>query len=499
MTDPSSSYQQVFSERRFEEFDLHPTIQASLQTAGFEQLTPIQAQSLPIAIEGGDVAGQAKTGTGKTAAFLIAAFQYLLTQEKNDPEDNKNPRAIMIAPTRELAIQIHKDAKLLSGSTDLRFALAYGGIDYERQRNDLAAGCDILIGTPGRIIDYLKQGVYNLSQIQVVVLDEADRMFDLGFIKDIRFLFRRMPPPEKRLNLLFSATLSLRVQELAYEHMNDPTRVEIEQETMTADKVAQTVFLPSNSEKIPLLIGLLRTMDISRTMIFCNMKSTTERVSAYLNANGFEAAILSGDVRQKKRETLLRRFHDGELPILVATDVAARGLHIPDVSHVVNFDLPQDAEDYVHRVGRTARLGQSGEAVSFACEDYAFSLHEIEEYIGERIPVEDVESKLAEDVERPARTRSRSRSGPGGPRGRSGGRSGGRPGGGRSGGRRGGGGGPGRSDGAVDQASQASQAAPTESAGGPPSKEGSASADAPARKRRRRRRRRKPAEGESAS
>ncbi len=473
MNEPKIESHQVFSDRRFDEFDLPPQVQQGLAGAGFELLTPIQARSLPLALEGRDVAGQAKTGTGKTAAFLIATFHRLLTQEPPQPDNDHDPRALIIAPTRELAIQIHKDACMLGGDKFLRLALAYGGIDYEKQRDIIAAGTDVLIGTPGRIIDYLKQRVYSLNNIQVVVLDEADRMFDLGFIKDIRFLFRRMPPPADRLNLLFSATLSLRVQELAYEHMADPTRVEIEQETMTADKVTQTMYLPANSEKIPLLIGLLRTMDISRTMVFCNMKSTTERVAAYLRANGFDAEVLSGDVRQKKRQSLLKRFHEGDLPILVATDVAARGLHIPDVSHVVNYDLPQDAEDYVHRVGRTARLGQTGTAVSFACEDYAFSLGEIETYIGERIPVEAIEGLLAEDITRPQRS-SRPRRGSGGarpPRGRR------RPGNSRS--------GPGLKDPNAPQASSAEGAEAVAS-------------DKPKRRRRRRRKPKAASSGEGS-
>ena len=412
-----SSMHTVFTEQRFDGLDLHPLVKRSVREAGFEQLTPIQARSLPLALAGRDVAGQAQTGTGKTAAFLIAVFHRLLSVPRREDQGH-HPRSLILAPTRELAIQIHRDAELLGTHTGLRLALAYGGIDYEKQRRQLADGCDVLIGTPGRVIDYFKQNVFNLQHIEVVVLDEADRMFDLGFIKDIRFVLRRMPPATRRLNLLFSATLSYRVIELAYEHMNDPTRIEVETDSVTADKVDQTIFYPSNAEKIPLLLGLLASMDVTRTMVFCNTKAATERVAAYLKANGLQAEILSGDVRQKKRQSLLKQFHDGSLPILVATDVAARGLHIPDVSHVINYDLPQDAEDYVHRVGRTARLGQSGEAVSFACEDYAFSLPEIEAYLGRSIPVEPVAGRMAENVQRPER-RPR-RPGSGRPGGRSG-------------------------------------------------------------------------------
>ena len=303
----------------------------------------------------------------------------------------------MIAPTRELAIQIHKDALLLGSETGLRFALAYGGVDYEKQRRILEEGTDVLIGTPGRIIDYFKQGVFNLKNIDVMVLDEADRMFDLGFIQDIRYVLRRLPPLDQRQSLMFSATLSHRVLELAYEHMNEPELLKVETENITVENVRQSVFYPANEEKLPLLAGLLRRFEGGRFMVFTNTRAAADLVERTLNANGFHSAAISGRVPQKRRQTLLKSFHDGEMPILVATDVAARGLHIPDVSHVINFDLPQDAPDYVHRIGRTARLGAKGEAISFACENYAFHLPEIEEYIGYTIPVEQAgEAELPE-------------------------------------------------------------------------------------------------------
>jgi ATP-dependent RNA helicase RhlB len=236
-----------------------------------------------------------------------------------------------------------------------------------------------------------------------MVLDEADRMFDLGFIKDIRFLLNRMPPPAERLGMLFSATLSYRVTELAYEHMNNPELVKIESDKVTADRVTQTLYHTANEEKLPLLVGLLRHMDPHRSLVFTNTKGAAERVRVWLAANGFNAEVISGDVPQNKRERLLHDFQGGELPILVATDVAARGLHIPDVSHVFNFDLPQDAEDYVHRIGRTARAGASGDAVSFACEEYAFSLLDIEQFIGHKIPVTRITPELLPELTVPPR------------------------------------------------------------------------------------------------
>ncbi|WP_455366322.1 DEAD/DEAH box helicase, partial [Kaarinaea lacus] len=313
----------------------------------------------------------------------------------------------IIAPTRELAIQIHSDAEKLGKYTDLTLGLAFGGAGYEQQRKQLEQGVDILIATPGRIIDYFKQHVFNLKAIQVVVLDEADRMFDLGFLSDIRYLLRRMPKPEKRLSMLFSATLSFRVSELAYEHMNNPRQVLIESKQITAENVEEVIYFPAQEEKIPLLLGLLKGHDVTRTMVFVNTKRAAEDVQRYLSTNGYEAGVLSGDVPQKKRSSLLKRFVDGTLPILIATDVAARGLHIPEVSHVFNFDLPQDAEDYVHRIGRTARAGAEGDAISFACEEYSFSLSDIEEYIGHKIPVKNVTPELLVEPNPPAKRQPR--------------------------------------------------------------------------------------------
>ncbi len=418
----------------FSSFGLADEIMQGVEEAGFSLCTPIQAKTIPIAIEGQDVAGQAQTGTGKTAAFLLACFQYLLDNPADAGRKTTQPRAIMLAPTRELAIQIHKDAEVLGKYTGFKLGLVFGGTGYESQRKQLEQGVDILIGTPGRLIDYFKQNIFNLNAIQVMVLDEADRMFDLGFIKDIRYLMRRMPKPEQRLGMLFSATLSCRVTELAYEHMDNPEEIKIEADKITADNVVQACYMTANDEKISLLIGLLRHMDPRRTIVFVNTKRAADIVWGFLEGNGFKTAVLSGDVPQKKRMSLLKEFQSGNLPVLVATDVAARGLHIPDISHVFNYDLPEDAEDYVHRIGRTARAGASGDAISFACETYSFSLPEIEAYIGHRIKMQPVTNELLAEIDPKSRKYpergSRNESGRGRPR------QGGRPGGG---GRRGGG------------------------------------------------------------
>jgi ATP-dependent RNA helicase RhlB len=396
MTDPHSG------SSTFESFGLAPPLMQGIRDAGFTYCTPIQAQTLPIALAGRDVAGQAQTGTGKTAAFLVAMYQALLTRPKPASRNQTSILALIVAPTRELAVQIHHDAEILGRHTGFRQAVVYGGVDYDKQRRQLEEGIDVLIGTPGRLIDYFKQHVFDMRHAQVLVLDEADRMFDLGFIADIRYLLRRLPHPEKRQSMLFSATLSHRVLELAYEHMNNPELVRIEPDKMTVDLVRQMMYYPSMEEKLPLLIGLLRQYEARRTMIFVNTKRVAERLESTLKANGFHAQALSGDVPQNKRLRFLRDFHNGDLAVLIATDVASRGLHIPDVSHVFNYDLPQDAADYVHRIGRTARAGTDGDAISFACEEFAVSLPEIESYIGHKIPSASIPPELlATEIARP--------------------------------------------------------------------------------------------------
>ncbi|KRG65596.1 ATP-dependent RNA helicase RhlB [Stenotrophomonas humi] len=388
----------------FSSFELQPSLVAGLEGAGFTRCTPIQALTLPVALPGGDVAGQAQTGTGKTLAFLVAVVNRLLTRPALADRKPEDPRALILAPTRELAIQIHKDAMKFTSETGLRFALVYGGVDYDKQREILQQGVDVIIATPGRLIDYVKQHkVVSLHACEICVLDEADRMFDLGFIKDIRFLLRRMPERGTRQTLLFSATLSHRVLELAYEHMNEPQKLVVETENITADRVRQRIYFPADEEKLPLLLGLLSRSEGARTMVFVNTKVFVERVARALERAGYRVGVLSGDVPQKKRESLLNRFQKGQLEVLVATDVAARGLHIDGIKYVYNYDLPFDAEDYVHRIGRTARLGEEGDAISFACERYAMSLPDIEAYIEQKIPVEPVTAELLTSLPRAER------------------------------------------------------------------------------------------------
>lgn len=396
------------TEQRFIDFPIHENVLAALDSKGFEFCTPIQAKTLPVTLSGNDIAGQAQTGTGKTMAFLVATFHHLLTHDL-DTEKNQ-PRALILAPTRELAVQIASDAKLLVKHSDFKLALAYGGDGYDKQMQTIAKGVDILVGTTGRVIDYVKQGVIDLDKVQVVVLDEADRMFDLGFIKDIRYLMRRCPKATERLTMLFSATLSPRVRELAYEDMNNAQYVEIEPLQRTGHRIKEELFYPSNEDKMPLLLTLLEEEWPDRCIIFANTKHKCEDIWRYLAADGHRVGLLTGDIPQKKRLALLDGFTKGNLDLLVATDVAARGLHIPEVTHVFNYDLPDDREDYVHRIGRTGRAGESGHSISFACERYAINLPAIEEYIGHAIPVSQYDKSALLNLPKPARSPMRSAS-----------------------------------------------------------------------------------------
>ncbi|HYV58368.1 MAG TPA: DEAD/DEAH box helicase [Candidatus Nitrosopolaris sp.] len=374
------------SGRLLDSFDLPEAVRVGIRAAGFTHCTPIQEQVLPLALAGRDVAGQAQTGTGKTAAFLISIFTRLLANERSGAPGA--PRALVIAPTRELAVQIASDAAVLGQGTPFSIQAVYGGIDYRKQRAALSAGVDLLIGTPGRLIDYLKQRVYSLASLEHLVIDEADRMFDMGFIRDLRWLLRRLPPPDRRQSMLFSATLGYDVMELAYGFMNDAMRVSASPAQVTADNIEHLVYHVGKHEKMPLLLGVLQREAGARVLVFVNMRRAAEHVVRHLQANGHRAAALTGDVDQRRRLELLAQFKDGRLPVVVATDVASRGLHIDGVTHVINYDLPFDAEDYVHRIGRTARAGASGKAVSLACEDYVDGLEAIEKYIGFKLPHE---------------------------------------------------------------------------------------------------------------
>ncbi|MFO0749193.1 MAG: DEAD/DEAH box helicase [Myxococcota bacterium] len=363
-------------------------------------MTAIQAMALPALLRGDDVAGQAQTGTGKTACFLLATLDTLLKQEplasadgKPAPAHGRAPRALAIAPTRELAIQIAKDCESLTTYTDIKHTVVCGGLPWGAQAKALEDGTDVVAGTPGRLLDFLRSGKLRLHKLEVIIIDEADRMFDMGFIDDLSAILRAAPPPGKRQAMLFSATLSHDVMRLASRWLNEPRRFAVAPEKLAADAIAQSLFHVSSRDKLALLLGLLQKEQPVRTMIFVNRKVDGEELAWRLNHNGYEAVYLSGDLPQRKRLKIVEAMKAGKISILVATDVASRGIHVDDVSHVFNYDLPQDAEDYIHRIGRTARAGHSGKALTLACEDSVLNLPAIEKLLTRQIPVTHAEDE----------------------------------------------------------------------------------------------------------
>jgi ATP-dependent RNA helicase RhlB len=395
------------TETRFQEFDLPAEAHSGLNDAGFIYCTPIQAQTLPVSLAGRDVAGQAQTGTGKTAAFLVTIIARMLSF----PHSLRDyPSALVIAPTRELSRQIYEEAKLLFKHTDLRLTQVVGGIDYQRQAKSLQQGVDVIICTPGRIIDYLKQGIFKPDGIKILVIDEADRLFDLGFTKDMRYLLRKLPHYEKRQSMLFSATLSYRVMELTYEYMNLPEFISVSPDQITVEGIDQALFHVGSDKKLSLLLGLLKREDWRRILIFVNTKVAVDWLTQKLKGNGWPAEGITGDLPQRKRFRLMEGFKNGRIKILVATDVASRGIHVEDISHIINYDLPQDSENYVHRIGRTARAGKSGRAISLACEEYVFHLEPLEQMLDYKIPVVWPEDDwFVEDCSKPVAARRNAR------------------------------------------------------------------------------------------
>jgi ATP-dependent RNA helicase RhlB len=368
----------------FTEFNLPAEILKGVKEAGFKYCTPIQARTLAISLSGRDVAGQAQTGTGKTAAFLVTIFARLLAMSRRKPG---MPAALIVAPTRELAYQIHQEAEILGRYTGFKITRVVGGVDYRKQARILRQGVDIIICTPGRVIDYFKQGIFKTDAIRIVVIDEADRLLDLGFAKDMRYILRQLPSYDKRQSMLFSATLSYRVLELTYDYMNLPEFIAITPEEVTVEGIEQSLFHVGLDNKLSLLLGLLAREDWTRVLIFVNTKAGVEWLTLKLKGNQWPAEGLTGDLPQRKRFKLMSQFKNGSTKILVATDVASRGIHVEDISHVINYDLPEDSENYIHRIGRTARAGKTGRAISLACERYVYHLEPLEEMLGYKIPV----------------------------------------------------------------------------------------------------------------
>jgi ATP-dependent RNA helicase RhlB len=368
----------------FVEFDLPEPLLAGLHENGYFKCTPIQEQSIPLGLAGKDIAGEAQTGTGKTAAFLVPIFSHMLRDEERKPG---KPCCLIISPTRELALQIMNDAEAIGRHCGFKMVAIFGGVDYKKQAEALKRGVDIVVATPGRLIDYTKQRFFDPKGIRYLVVDEADRLFDMGFIQDLRWILRRLPNYRDRQSMLFSATLGWRVLELTYEFMNLPQKVSVQKDTRTVEQVSQELYHCSSGEKLSLLLGLLKREEFARVMVFANTKYRVDWLAFKLQKNGYPAEGISGDISQKRRLQLMDQFKKGELKILVATNVAARGLHVEDVSHVINYDVPADPEDYVHRVGRTARAGAVGKAITLCCDEYATHLPFVEEYLEDKIPV----------------------------------------------------------------------------------------------------------------
>ncbi|MCI5221374.1 MAG: DEAD/DEAH box helicase [Candidatus Electrothrix sp. AR4] len=381
----------VEGKSRFHDFSLPLGVMHAIADLDFKYCTPIQEKALPDAMAGKDIIGRAGTGTGKSAVFLIAVFSRLISENKKHQQDKDKktkrkpgfPRALIIAPTRELVMQIAKDGKALAKYSPLRIVAVYGGTDYQKQERMLAERpVDVMVATPGRLLDYASKKVVNLQQAGIMVIDEADRMLDMGFIPDVRRIIYKTPPKEKRQTMLFSATLTEDVKHLASQWCVKPLSIESEPEQVAVDTVEQIVYTVTSDEKYYVLYNLITTQEHERIIVFTNMKSEAARLNDRLRRNGINAILLTGDVPQKKRMTRLESFRAGKVTVMIATDVAGRGIHIDGISHVVNYTLPYEPEDYVHRIGRTGRAGESGISISFACEEGAFQLPDIEEYIG---------------------------------------------------------------------------------------------------------------------
>jgi ATP-dependent RNA helicase RhlB len=380
---------------KFKELPLHEEVMKGIEAAGFTDCMPVQEKVLPGALQGKDVMAQSKTGSGKTAVFLITLLQKFIDAReaaKQLPEDKaytaKSPVALIVAPTRELAVQIEEDARLLStGIPGFRIGCFYGGVGYAKQDKQIAEGVDLIIGTPGRILDYQKMGKLDFKSIDTFVIDEADRLFDMGFYPDVQKMFKLMVKKDQRQTMLFSATLGTRVRNLAWDYMNTPLEIEVQPEEITVKAITQELYHVSKDEKFDLFLRLMAKEDPSNALIFTNTKAKAVEISKRLNVNGYKTQYLMGDLPQSKRLGVINRMKSGELRFLVATDVAARGLQIDDLELVVNFDIPEDYESYVHRIGRTARAGKSGKAITLACEQFVYGLEAIENYIQMKIPV----------------------------------------------------------------------------------------------------------------
>ncbi len=379
---------------KFEKLNLDKKLLRAIDDMGYERCTPVQEQTFPESLTGRDVSVQAQTGTGKTAVFLVTSLQRMISQI----DLGGKLRVLILVPTRELAVQVEKQAKLLCSHVSYRALSMYGGVGYDRQERAVRDGVEIIVATPGRLIDFIKSKKLDLSTVRYMIIDEADRMMDMGFMPDVRYILKKAPPKEKRHTMIFSATLDSRIRRLAGQYMTDPAEIEIEPNQVTVENVRQTLFHVSREEKIPAILWLVKREHITKGLIFTNMKRTAEQVGFKMDGNGIEGvAVITGDIDQRKRLRIIDGFQTGKVRILVATDVAARGLHIDNITHVINYDLPEDAANYVHRIGRTARAGAKGVAYTLACEDLVENLPSLERFIGQKIDVGMLDERLPKD------------------------------------------------------------------------------------------------------
>ena len=389
--------------QNFADFDLPNELNRAIDDLAFTECTPVQTATLPYSIDGRDIIAQAQTGTGKTAAFLISIITYHLENPELKERVAGTPFALIIAPTRELVLQISEDAVKLSRHTNMSIVSVVGGIDYEKQKQQLGKAVDIVVATPGRLLDFCRSGTVDLSQVESLVIDEADRMLNMGFIPDVRSIIRKTPRKERRQTQLFSATISTDIRRLAENWTLDPVTISIEPEQIAVDSVDQLVYLTSESEKFNVLFNLIHIQKIIRAIIFVNRRDQTRNLEEKLYRHGFRTGLLTGEVPQKKRIRTLDQFKDGEIELLVATDVAGRGIHVDDISHVINYNLPEDPEDYVHRIGRTGRAGAMGTSISLVCESDAFMLPAIENLLGEKLLCEQPEGPYLARIPAPIR------------------------------------------------------------------------------------------------
>ncbi len=402
---PSENSETSHESSDFAELFLPEPLLKAIDDLGFTSCTPIQKEVLPHTLDGEDLIGQAQTGTGKTAAFLITVITFHMENPEETLRANGTPFALIIAPTRELALQIMSDAEELTKYSKLNIVALVGGMDYDKQQKQCQKKVDLIIATPGRLLDFSRKGYVNLKQVEQLVIDEADRMLSMGFIPDLTAIVRQIPDKKERQTLLFSATYPSYIQRITEQWTHQPVTIKIQPDSIVTDTVEQITYLVETDKKYDLLYNLIQQDDVDRVIIFVNRRDDTRRLEEKLYRNDIETGLLTGEVPQKKRLRTLDDFKEGKIKVLVATDVAGRGIHVNNVTHVINYNLPDDPEDYIHRIGRTGRAGATGTSVTIACETECFQLPAIEDLLGTKIVGIQPEEKLLEKAPAPVKPR----------------------------------------------------------------------------------------------